>query len=338
LAGSLLRLLALLVGLLPWGALAVLGRAIGWLAGSVLRIRRAHVESAMGAAGIEGPSREADAMYEALGRSAFEFLWMARRGARPRSRATDLAAHVAIDPASVGPWRAAVEGGRGVVIAASHTGNWDLAACAIARDVELLVVTKHLRAPSIDRFWQSTRARQGVTLTGAQGAMARARETLRRGGAVAMMIDQAPSSRRHAVGIEFLGRPALAERAPAALAAVARAPLVVAAARRSASGQHLLHVLQVIEPRGQERSGVSSGAWIGQATLSAARALDAFVRAYPSQWLWLHRRWKQPDAGAGEVVAAARSAGVDPAAGEATLVRPWSKIRSSSRDEASKAG
>ncbi|HTB72909.1 MAG TPA: lysophospholipid acyltransferase family protein, partial [Polyangiaceae bacterium] len=252
-------------------------------------------------------------------------------GARGRP---DLAPHVAIDPASAGPWRAALEGGRGVVIAASHTGNWDLAACAIARDVELLVVTKHLRAPSIDRFWQSTRARQGVTLTGAQGAMARARETLRRGGAVAMMIDQAPASRRHAVGVEFLGQAALAERAPAALAAVARAPLVVAAARRSASGQHVLHVLQVIEPRGQERSGV----WIARATLSAARALDAFVRAYPSQWLWLHRRWKQPDAGAGEAVAAARSAGVDPAAGEATLVRPWSKIRSSSPDEASKAG
>ncbi len=333
-AGALLRLLALLVGLLPWGALAVLGRGVGWLAGSVLRIRRAHVESAMGQAGIEAPSREASAMYEALGRSAFEFLWIARRGARSRSPGPDLAPHVAIDPASAAPWRAALEGGRGVVVAASHTGNWDLAACAIARDVELLVVTKHLRAPSIDRFWQSTRARQGVTLTGAEGAMARARETLRRGGAVAMMIDQAPSSRRHTVGIEFLGQPALAERAPAALAAVARAPLVVAAARRSASGQHVLHVLQVIEPRGSE----PAGAWIARATLSAARALDAFVRAYPSQWLWLHRRWKQPDAGAREVVAGARSAGVDLAGGEATLVRPWSKIRSSSPDEASKAG
>jgi KDO2-lipid IV(A) lauroyltransferase len=327
LAGSLLRILALVVGLLPWRALAVFGRVVGWLAGSVLRIRRAHVQGAMSAAGVEAPSREAGAMYDALGRSALEFLWIARRG-------RELALHVAIDPASAARWRAALEGGRGVVIGASHTGNWDLAACAIAREVELLVVTKHLRALSVDRFWQSTRAGQGVTLTGAQGAMARAREVLRRGGAVAMMIDQAPSSRRHAVDIEFLGQPALAERAPAALAAAARCPLVVAAARRSASGQHVLHVLEVIEPRGPE----PSRAWIAQATVSAARSLDTFVRAHPSQWLWLHRRWKQPAAGAGQVVAAERSAGVDPAAREATLVPPWSKIRSSSPDEASKAG
>jgi KDO2-lipid IV(A) lauroyltransferase len=327
LAGSLLRVLALLVGLLPWGALAALGRAVGWFAGSVLGVRRAHVESAMSAAGVEAPAREAGAMYESLGRSALEFLWVARR-------AREFAPHVVMDPSSAAPWRAALEGGRGVVIAASHTGNWDLAACAVAGDVELLVVTKHLSAPSIDRFWQSTRARQGVTLTGAEGALSRGREVLRRGGAVAMMIDQAPSSRRHTVAVEFLGQPALAERAPAALAAAAGAPLVVAAARRSASGQHVLHVLQMIEPRGSQ----PARAWIAEATVAATRSLEAFVRAHPSQWLWLHRRWKQPEPGAASVAAAARSAGVDPAAREATLVPPWSKIRSSSPGEASKAG
>jgi Kdo2-lipid IVA lauroyltransferase/acyltransferase len=335
LAGWLLSALALLVGLLPWRALASLGRAVGWFAGSVLRVRRVQVEEAMTAAGVESAPRTAVAMYDALGRSALEFLWLARRGG-------ELAPHVTMDPRSAARWRAALAAGRGVVIAASHTGNWDLAACAIAREVELLVVTKRLSVASIDRFWQSTRAREGVALAGAEGALARGREVLRRGGAVAMMIDQAPSSRRHAIGIEFLGRPALADRAPAALAAAARSPLVVAAARRAASGTHVLEVLRVIEPP----PSMLARSWIAFATASASQALEAFVRAHPDQWLWLHRRWKHPDADlrpgtdaeASRTTATAPAPGVDPAVRAATLAPPWSKIRSSSRGEASKAG
>jgi KDO2-lipid IV(A) lauroyltransferase len=326
LAGSLLRALALLVGLLPWRALSALGRGVGWLAGSVLRIRRAHVEQAMAAAGFASPSREAAAMYTALGRSAFEFLWLARRGG-------ELAQYVAIEPASLAPWRGALACGRGVVIAASHTGNWDLAACAIAREVELLVVTKHLRVASVDRFWQSARSRQGVTLASPEGALARARDVLRRGGAVAMMIDQAPSTGRHAVRVDFLGRSALADRAPATLAAAVGSPMVVAASRRTKSGTHFLEVLQVIEP---PRSALARS-WIARATVTATQALEGFVRAHPDQWLWLHRRWKEPEAHHRESTARVDALGVDPAARPATLASPWFKIRSSSPGEASKA-
>jgi KDO2-lipid IV(A) lauroyltransferase len=310
-----LRVLAVIVGWLPWAALEPLGRALGWIAGSLLRLRRAHVEGAMRRAGVASPAREARAMYASLGRSAFEFLWLARRG-------DEALGHVVIDPASVVAWRAARAGGRGVVIAASHTGNWDLAACALARDVALLVVTKRLSARSIDRFWQSTRARRGVRLTGAEGAMARGRAALAEGGAVAMMLDQVPLAGRHAVEVDFLGHPALADRAPAALAAASGAPLVVAAARRDGRGGHTLHVLQVLTPPARP-----TRAWIAQATASATRALDGFVRESPSQWLWMHRRWKRVP-----------RIGVDRAAREATLASPWSKIPSSLPGEASRAG
>lgn len=310
-----LRVLAVLVGWLPWPALEPLGRILGWVCGSLLRIRRAHVEDAMRRAGIPAPSREARAMYASLGRSAFEFLWLARRGEEAVGR-------VVVDEASAVAWRAAVARGRGVVIAASHTGNWDLAACAMARDIELLVVTKRLSVRGIDAFWQSTRARHGVRLANAAGAMARGRQVLRGRGAVAMMIDQVPTSLGHAVDVEFLGRPALADRAPAALAAASGAPLVVAAARRDGRGGQELHVLQVLTPPARP-----TRAWIAEATATASRSLEAFVRANPSQWLWMHRRWKRLP-----------SIAVDPPARDATLASPWSKIPSSSPGEASRAG
>lgn len=234
----------------------------------------------MRVAGIDRPERQARAFYAELGTSAVEFLWLALRGPRVLS-------HVEMDGASRARWDEALGLNRGVVVAASHTGNWDLAACAVARERELLVVTKHLSVRWLDRFWQSTRAALGVRLADAAGAVARAKETLRRGGAVAMMIDQVPASPRHAVTVEFLGAAAHADRAAAALAAASGAPLVVAASRRDRCGRQVLEVLDVLLP---PRRG--AGAWIERATREATRALDGFVRRHPSQWLWLHRRWK----------------------------------------------
>ncbi|MGD0529725.1 MAG: lysophospholipid acyltransferase family protein [Polyangiaceae bacterium] len=260
--------------------LRVLGALLGWLAGSVLRIRRRHVEASMRAAGVGPAAAEARAMYASLGASAMEFLWMAARG----PAALD---GVRFDEGSRARWEEVLGRGRGVVVAASHTGNWDMVACAVARDVELLVVTKHLSIRWLDRFWQSTRARLGVQLSDAHGAIGRARAVLRRGGVVAMMIDQVPLSPTHASPVSFLGQTAATDRAPAALAASARVPLVVAAARRDEAGHQVLHVLDVVEVPARP-----SRTWVLEATRTATRALDAFVRRYPSQWLWMHRRWK----------------------------------------------
>lgn len=255
------------------------GALLGWFAGRVLRIRRRHVVHAMLRAGIEHPAHAADAMYRSLGVSLVEFLALAL-GAKGSLERT------VIDPVARERWAGALAEGRGVVVAASHTGNWDLAACAVARDVELLVVTKRLSVRWLDRIWQGTRARLGVRLSDAAGAMRRARQVLRRGGAVAMMIDQVPAA-PHGVVVEFLGAPALADRAPAAMAAASRAPLVVAASSRDPSGQQTLHVLDVLRPPRRP-----TRAWIDEATRVASARLEAFVRARPSEWLWLHRRWR----------------------------------------------
>jgi KDO2-lipid IV(A) lauroyltransferase len=87
---------------------------------------------------------------------------------------------------------------------------------------------------------------------------------------------------------EFLGAEAHVDRAPAALAAIAGCPLIVAAARREGD-RHVLHVLDVMEPGPNGTRG-----FVQDATIRATRALEAFVRQHPAEWLWLHRRWKVP--------------------------------------------
>ena len=282
----------------PFGDLSVFGEALGAFVGGALRVRRSHVEASMARAGVEAPADAARGMYRSLGTSALELLWLggrlsnlARRSEAkvrgPDRRVSDLRELASFDSNA----RAAIVEMRahGAVLAASHTGNWDLTACAVASHVPLLVVTKHLSLGFVDVFWQSTRARYGVSLAPAKGAFERARSHVASRGAVAMMIDQVPMRRAHSLEVNFLGAPAWVDRAPATLAARTGTLFVVPAAHRREDGTQLVTVLDVMAP--PARAG---RAWIDYATARATSALESFVLAHPTEWLWMHRRWKTP--------------------------------------------
>jgi KDO2-lipid IV(A) lauroyltransferase len=289
-AAALLGVIAFLVALLPFRSLATAGAFVGWLCGRVLRIRRGHVTGAMAVAGVTDGAQAADGMYRALGVSLLELLWLAGRAPRRPRCAVD-ADVVRMDPGSAEALARAAQDGRGIVLGGAHTGNWELAACALATRAPLLVVAKPLSVGLFDAFARRTRGAYGVELAAPEGALGVAQRALAQGGWVTLLIDQVPSSSAHGVPVSFLGQPALASRAPAALAWRSGAPLLVVAARRDASGVQVLTVLEsLVPPAGAGRD------WIDRATVASTRALERFVLAHPTQWLWLHRRWRMPSA------------------------------------------
>ena len=271
-----LLLLSRAVGLVPWRWLRVPGALLGLLVGSILRIRRRQVEAAMRRAGLEGVPRTARRMYASLGTALFEFLWMIGRRASPvfAVRFTPRAEKALARP--------------GVVIATAHTGNWDLVACATAQGhLPLTVITKRLRARSLDRVWQGERASRGIELLDGAGVFGRSIDSISRGRSVAVLIDQAPERRSAVIEAPFLGETARCDMTAALLAARTGAHLVLALGCRQPDGTYLVDAPLVLEPPPR-----ATGAWSEQATRDLNAALDRFVRANPSQWLWLHRRWK----------------------------------------------
>jgi KDO2-lipid IV(A) lauroyltransferase len=294
-----MRALAAVVARLPFRWLRGLGAALGFLAGSVLRIRRRHVEAAIARAGIPRCAAVARGMYASLGTGIFELLWLA---GRPPSA---LAAWFTIEPACAAALHQAAALGRGVVVATAHTGNWDLAACAAAQWIagegsaaRLHVVTKRLSWRALDRYWQRLRSERNVVVADAEGAATHVREALRRGDFTGLMTDQVPERASGVATIPFLGAPALHDLGPALLAARSRAPLLVVLAHRAPDGRHHLELALSLAPEELRGRGA-----IEAATAQIAAALEAFVRAHPEQWLWLHRRWKN----VGVSAAAARS-------------------------------
>jgi KDO2-lipid IV(A) lauroyltransferase len=278
-------MIALGFALLPWRVALAFGAFIGFLAGSVLRIRRAHVEGTMRGAGISVADNGwfAGQMYRAMGASLAELLWLAGRGglAKPSQLAS-------LDAASRTKLKRALARGRGAVLATGHTGNWELAAAAIAEEWPLAIVAKPMHVAMVQRFIRRAREARGITVIEPRGAMAHARAMLRSGGLVAMMIDQVPDRRRHSIEIDFLCGYCDVDRSPAALAARMGAPLIVCGMFRDDDQRHCLEVLTVIDP--PDRAPRS---WVDDTTRESTRALDRFIHRYPREWMWLHHRWRR---------------------------------------------
>lgn len=284
-----LAALAALTARLPWSSLDRAGRLLAWLFGDVLCVRRAAMRAAAARAGLDAPEAVIARMYRQLGRSIVELLWLG--GASDDAAARALASFTVLAPEERRELRAAMARGP-LVIAASHTGNWELGAFALADFLSregrsLAVVVKPIHVRAFQTFCTELRARFGLTLVPPRGALAAARAQLARGGAVAMVIDQVPDRAEHGVRVDFLGAPALADRAPAALARAVRGTLIVTAVERDGALQRL-RILDVIDA--QDRSTTDAEAMTRRATA----ALQRFVLRSPENWMWLHRRWRRP--------------------------------------------
>lgn len=227
-------------------------------------------------AGVDAPGLHASRMYRELGIGLVQLL---RANAAPAPRAAG------VDAAGVDT--AALDTAGPLVIFASHTRNWELAAAGAAKHLAtrgraLHVVAKPMHSAFFDRVLRRIRARLGVRVIAPAGALAHASAAVARGDVVAMPIDQVPDLEAHGLWLDFLGAPALVDRAPATVAWRMRATVLVVA-----GGE----VLDVIPPPSE---GEPAKAWVRAATARATAALERFVRAEPASWMWLHRRWKRP--------------------------------------------
>jgi len=89
--------------------------------------------------------------------------------------------------------------------------------------------------------------------------------------------------------VDFFGRKASTYKSIGLLAMQKRVPIVVGYAVRTRPGFHYrLEVERIIRPEEWE-SQPDPLYWITQ---TYSHALEAAIRRWPEQYLWVHRRWK----------------------------------------------
>jgi len=180
-------------------------------------------------------------------------------------------------------FEAALRAGRGVLFATAHLGNWELSAFAHALlAAPMHVIARPLDNPRIDALVERRRALTGNHLLFKKDFARGILKALAANEAVGILIDQ-NSSLDDGVFVNFFGIPACAGAGFAKIAAHSGAAVIPGFALWSEKERR--YVLRFYPP-----APVTGD--VERDTQSLQCKLEEVIRAYPDQWLWIHRRWK----------------------------------------------
>jgi KDO2-lipid IV(A) lauroyltransferase len=184
--------------------------------------------------------------------------------------------------------------GKGVLFVTGHFGFWELQAIVHAlRLPPMAVLARALDNGPLNGLLEHVRTRTGNSVIYRQGALRRVLRLLHAGQAVGILIDQHILS-RDAIYVDFFNRPAATTSAVAALALRTGAPVVPLFALPLGGGRYRL----VYEPPVEPPSPGSEDP-IQEFTQRCTDVLEMYVRRHPELWLWMHRRWCDPDQAVG---------------------------------------
>lgn len=185
------------------------------------------------------------------------------------------------------PLRMALSG-RGAIIITGHYGNWELLGHLIACfGLPIAAVMRPLDNVYLNDYLVRNRATHGLKLLNKSGATAQAEALLRQGYLVGFIADQ--DAGRKGLFVNFFGRPASTYKSIGLLAMHTRVPIIVGYARRTGSTFHYEVVAKrIIHPEEWE-SQPDPLRWITQ---TYTEQIEIIARCDPTQYLWIHRRWK----------------------------------------------
>ena len=183
--------------------------------------------------------------------------------------------------------RDALAQGKGMVAVAAHAGNWEYTVMGYGlRYRTMAVVGRDLDQLWAARLARRLRERSGNWMISKQKGMKEIMRHLQQNHVVGVVIDQNTTTAGGLL-VDFFGHPARTTPV-AALLARRGVPVLLTLSRRLADGRHLA----VIMPPLPVEKTADAQADIRRHLQLQSRAIEAWVRAEPSQWLWLHRRWK----------------------------------------------
>jgi KDO2-lipid IV(A) lauroyltransferase len=177
----------------------------------------------------------------------------------------------------------ALRRGKGVLFATAHLGNWELSAFAHAiLAAPMHVVVRPLDNPLLDRLITHLRTLSGNRVIEKKDFARGILKALAANEAVGILVDQ-NSAADEGVFIDFFGVPACAHAGFARIAAHSGAAVIPGFALWSdAERRHVLRFYPPLTVTGD----------LAADTQRIQSAIEAAIRQYPEQWLWIHRRWK----------------------------------------------
>ncbi len=182
-------------------------------------------------------------------------------------------------------FKAAMAMGRGVILITGHFGNWEfLARWLNLHGYPLNVVARKANDPEADKLLTETRTDSGAQVFNRGNSARSVMQSLKRSEIVALLPDQNAGD----VFVPFMGIQTGTVDGPAIIHRKTGAPLAFTWCVRTPDDRfHITFEPPVIVEPTQDRVHD-----IQVITSRINSHLEAQVRRYPTQWLWLHNRWK----------------------------------------------
>ncbi|MDD2273225.1 MAG: lysophospholipid acyltransferase family protein [Desulfuromonadaceae bacterium] len=182
----------------------------------------------------------------------------------------------------------AKEKGNGVLCISGHCGNWELISLSFKRHLNenVWAIAKMQKNPYLNTIIEKMRMGYGNKVIYSKAALRPILSVIKSKGVIGMLTDQAVFEENGAL-IEFLGRKAWANKAPAVIARKTEAPIIPVFGYRKNS-RHIL----TFHPE-YKLCGDRTDEGTHQDIQALSRYLEEFVCAHPADWYWVHRRWKR---------------------------------------------
>ena len=177
--------------------------------------------------------------------------------------------------------------GKPALIFACHLANWELPAlAAVAHGLDAAILFRRPNSEAADRAIERIRAiKMGTLVPAGRDAPIRLAQALQQGQHVAMLVDQYLTN---GVEVNFFGRKTTANPMLARLRRQVECPIHGTRIIRLPGNRFRAEMSEEVKPVFD-----ASGQVDIQGTMQAVtNVVEDWVREYPEQWLWLHRRWR----------------------------------------------
>lgn len=224
-------------------------------------------------------------VWENLGRVGAEFTQLDRLIEFDREHPERGRLH--IPPALFNKFLELANDGKPALVFTAHLANWELPAVfAAAQGVDSAALYRRPNVAAIDRWVRETRAASmGELIATGLDAPVRIADALKRGAHIGMLVDQ-----YYVRGVEvtFFGRKTNANPLIARLAQHFDCPIVGVRVIRLPNNRFTAELTDEVKPVRDAKGDVDIAATMQVITT----IIEGWVREYPEQWLWLHRRWR----------------------------------------------
>lgn len=178
--------------------------------------------------------------------------------------------------------------GKGVIFLTGHFGNWELLGSWVAhKGMPLKVVGSPLMSENIDKLLVKVRNQAGYTNIARGKATREIIRTLKKGGALGMLIDQ--DTRVPGVFAHFFGKSC---HTPVGAVQLAQKLGVEIVPIFMYLKEDLTYHVECGEPIPLDNTGNEEDDLFNN-TQKCNDVYEKIIRRFPEQWAWMHRRWRK---------------------------------------------